>query len=245
MSYYHNYEQRYRTVFKAGAKYWGHSPDDEWLSATLADWVDTNRLHGKLIIEFACGEGACGVILSKLGCRWIGFDAAPSAVEKARNATSGFDTAQVFLQDCVCDDLHKLGLPAADAGLDVMGLHMLVTDADRSAYLANFSSMLKTDAPALFLRESFRTEAYEGAVDTIDDWILINGLDLITPETRIIMTENGKTEVMLPLLAARTRNLEGYTQDFSAAGLKIIHFIPSEPCKQIIFSASFNTRKVK
>lgn len=63
MSYYHDYEKRYRTVFAAGAACWGHSPDDEWLCATLSKWVDANRLKGKQIIEFAFGEGACGVIL--------------------------------------------------------------------------------------------------------------------------------------------------------------------------------------
>lgn len=70
--YYLAYENRYKKIFEAGADHWGHTPDDEILYATLEKWVYKNNLFGKRIIEFACGEGACGVILSKLGCYYHG-----------------------------------------------------------------------------------------------------------------------------------------------------------------------------
>ena len=78
--YYLAYESRYREVFAAGADRRGHSPDDETLRTSLEAWVADNRLSGKNILEFACGEGACGVLLSKLGCRYDGVDIAPRCV---------------------------------------------------------------------------------------------------------------------------------------------------------------------
>ena len=62
--YYLAYEKRYKAVYEAGADHWGHSPDNEVLKETLKNWVNSNNLRGKRIIEFACGEGACGVVLS-------------------------------------------------------------------------------------------------------------------------------------------------------------------------------------
>ena len=58
--YYMAYEKRYQAVFSAGAKRQGHSPDDGVLYNTLKSWVEENHLQGKTIVEYACGEGACG-----------------------------------------------------------------------------------------------------------------------------------------------------------------------------------------
>ncbi|MBQ7314046.1 MAG: methyltransferase domain-containing protein, partial [Clostridia bacterium] len=93
--YYLAYEDRYRRVFEAGIELWGHSPDDEILVRTLAEWVEENDLAGKTVVEFACGEGAAGMILSKLGVRYHGFDIAPSAIEKAQERLRDFPDARV------------------------------------------------------------------------------------------------------------------------------------------------------
>ena len=84
--YYFAYEKRYQAVYSVGVERWGHSPDDAVLYDTLKAWVAHNNLYGKKVIEFACGEGACGVILSKLGCIYHGVDISPSAVTKAKDA---------------------------------------------------------------------------------------------------------------------------------------------------------------
>ena len=61
--YYEAYEKRYQAAYSAGAERWGNSPEDENLYNVLKNWVKENGLKGKKIIEYACGEGACGVIL--------------------------------------------------------------------------------------------------------------------------------------------------------------------------------------
>lgn len=74
--YYLAYEERYQTAFAAGIDYWGHDPGDTTLAEALDGWVRANRLSGRRVIEFACGEGAAGILLSRLGCRYLGVDIA-------------------------------------------------------------------------------------------------------------------------------------------------------------------------
>ena len=97
--YYLAYQERYEKVFAARADHWGHTPDDEVLFATLKKWVEDNNLVGKRVIEFACGEGACGVILSKLGCYYHGVDIAQSAVNKTKEAIKGLPNATAEIID--------------------------------------------------------------------------------------------------------------------------------------------------
>ena len=148
--YYLAYEKRYRAVYSAGVERWGHSPDDKVLFDTLKRWVEENSLAGKRVIEYACGEGACGVILSDLGCIYHGVDISPSAVEKSRQTLDGFPNATVDVMDMVKERTND----KYDAALDCMGLHMLITDSDRSRYLKNAYDSLHEGAPMLFFRES-------------------------------------------------------------------------------------------
>ena len=82
--YYEAYEKRYQAVREVGDYVWGHTPDDNELIALLGEWTQKHSLTGKKVVEFACGEGAGGVVLSRLGCMYQGYDIAPSAIEKTR-----------------------------------------------------------------------------------------------------------------------------------------------------------------
>ena len=167
--YYHAYEKRYQAVYAEGAEFWGHTPDDKALAAALAEWVEKHGLRGKRIIEFACGEGASGVILSKLGCIYQGVDISPTAVEKAKKLLSVFDNAGVGLLDMT---RQKPDL-TYDAALDVMGFHMLVTDPDRRNYLRNAFSCLKDNAPMFFFRQLYDENAAEGFISSFDKWLSV------------------------------------------------------------------------
>ena len=78
------YEKHYQAVFAPDAERRGYSPDNEVLYNTLRWWAEENDLQGKSIIEYACGEGACGAVLSELGCVYHGVDDSPSAIEKSK-----------------------------------------------------------------------------------------------------------------------------------------------------------------
>lgn len=213
--YYMAYENRYKKVYDAGATLWGHSPDDGILVKALSKWVDENGLRGKRVIEFACGEGSCGIILSRLGCIYHGVDIAPSAVEKARTAIADYPYATVSRLDMV----NEKPVGEYDAALDVMGFHMLVTDPDRRKYLKNVRDSLRDGAPALFFRESYRADAYEGEVGSYDEWKRISGSDYDTPQEREILGSDIK--VSIPLVPARARTKEGYINEMTAAGFAV------------------------
>ena len=242
--YYLVYEKRYRTVYEAGAERWGHSPDDEELYATLKAWVEDNHLKGKRIVEFACGEGASGVILSELGCYYTGFDISPSAVKKANDTLKNYQNARADILDMV----KQRPAETYDAALDCMGLHMLVTKGDRQAYLKNAFLSLKNNAPMLFYKEAYRDDEHKdqivkSPVDSYEEWLNITGNDYDTPFARNVNTINGELEVMLPLVPSRENDRVGYMNEMSFAGFTVERFIEMEPSKNIPYSASIYVRK--
>lgn len=240
--YYKAYEKRYKAVFGAGAERWGHSPEDPILFEFLKKWVIENNLHGKRIVEFACGEGACGVILSKLGCIYRGYDIAPSAIIKARENLKPYSNAEIMLLDMVKDYIGE----QFDAALDCMGLHMLVTDGDRRAYLKNAYDSLCPGAPMLFFRESYRNtpgDAYKGPVDSFDDWKRISGSDYNTPSLRRAHTASGDIDVLIPLVPARARDREDYISEFESAGFIVEKFVEMDNSDEIHYAASIYVKR--
>lgn len=234
--YYFSYEKRYQAVYEAGISHWGHEPKDTILYETLKNWVEINDLKGKKVIEFACGEGACGVILSELGCIYHGVDISPSAVEKAKETLEGIPNTTVGILDMVKETAGGV----YDAALDCMGLHMLITDSDRNAYLKNACAVLKENAPMLFFRESYRKDAYEGEVSSFEHWKRISGEDYDTPMKR---TSRDGIDCYIPLLAARAKTERGYREEMEKAGFAVENFLPMDINGQCPFSASIFVRK--
>ena len=144
--YYFAYESRYKKAFTAGIERWGHSPDDSILFSALSKWVMENQLQGKRIIEFGCGEGAGGEILSRLGCIYHGVDISPSVIEKTSITLQQFPQATISLLDMVNDDIKG----KFDGAIDIMALHMLILDSDRQKYLKNAYNCLNKNAPMIF-----------------------------------------------------------------------------------------------
>ncbi len=237
-AYYLAYERRYRLVREAGGEGWGHTPDDADLSETLAGWVSENGLAGRRVIECACGEGASGVILSRLGCAYSGFDIAPTAVEAAQEALAAFPKASAALGDMTEP---RPGGPY-DAALDVMGFHMLVVDADRTRYLHILRACLKPGAPVLFFRESHRENAYDGPVESFDAWLARTGDDYETPGKRTARRGDGEVDVWMPLVPARAKTVSGYRAELEAAGFSVESILLSEPNTQCPFSVNIRAR---
>ena len=242
--YYKAYEKRYQAAFSVGAERWGHSPDDEVLYHTLKSWVEENRLQGKRIIEYACGEGACGVILSELGCIYHGVDISPSAIEKSRKTLEAYPNATVEVLDMVQESVRE----KYDAALDCMGFHMLVTDKDRELYLKNAYHSLKENSPMLFFRESYRKDGtYHGIVNSVEEWARITGEDYHTPQIRQVRNADsgGMVEVFVPLLPARAKDQNGYIEEFEKIGFDVENFIEMDVSAAIPYSASIYVRKGK
>ena len=240
--YYKAYEKRYKAVFSAGVERWGHSPDNKVLYNALKLWVEKNNLQGKSIIEYACGEGACGVILSKLGCVYHGVDISPSAIEKSRKLLEAYPNATVEVLDMVKESVRE----KYDAALDCMGFHMLVTDDDRYLYLKNAYNSLKENAPMLFFKESYRRgEAYQGAVNSVEEWAQITGEDYKTLQSRQVKNsfDGGIVEVLVPLLPARAKDQNGYIEELENIGFEVEKFVEMDVFLDIPHSASIYVRK--
>ena len=240
--YYMAYEKRYQAVFSAGVERWGHSPDDTVLRHVLESWVEEHNLRGKSVIEYACGEGACGVILSELGCIYHGVDISPSAIEKSKKILGKYPDATVEILDMVRHSVEG----EFDAALDCMGLHMLVTDHDRDLYLNHAYRSLKERAPMLFFREAYRREGtYRGVVNTVDEWARITGDDYKTPQLRQVRDdEDGSIiEVFIPLVPARAKSKEQYILELEHVGFHVDHFIEMDASTAIPQSATIYVRK--
>ena len=239
--YYLAYEERYRKVYEAGLERWGHAPDNEALVSALTEWVDENQLRGKRIIEFACGEGASGEILSELGCVYHGVDIAPSAVEKASIALEHYPNASVSLLDMVNDRVTGV----YDAAIDIMGFHMLVLDSDRAKYLKNAFNCLKNGAPMLFFKQSYRHDAPASneIIETIEQWTAITGEDYITPNIRTAPHTGTDIEVNIPLVPARAKNIDGYINDFTNAGFIFDSYTEEELNDQNPYSVTMYVHK--
>jgi len=241
-AYYMAYEKRYQAVFSAGAERWGHSPQDEVLYHTLKSWVEENQLQGKSIVEYACGEGACGVILSELGCIYHGVDVSPTAIAKSKKILEKYPNATVEVLDMVKERVKE----KYDGALDCMGFHMLITDRDRAMYLKNVYHSLKENAPMLFFRESYRREgAYQGEVSSVEAWERITGDDYKTPQLRQVKNaENGRmVEVSLPLLPARAKDKKGYIEELETFGFCVEMFVEMGFSAEIPHSARIYARR--
>lgn len=241
--YYFAYEKRYKTVFEAGAERWGHSPNDQELYIALKEWVTSNNLTSKNIIEFACGEGASGFILSELGCHYHGVDIAPSAVMRAKETLKNYPNARVDILDMV----KETASGKYDAALDCMGFHMLVTDEDRKAYLRNAFFSLKDGSPMLFYKESYRNgsnreKIVKSPVNSYDDWLKITGDDYETPLARKVNMDSD-IEIMIPNVPARANDKDGYIKEMKLAGFSVEKFIEMDISSNIPYSASIYVRK--
>ena len=242
--YYMAYEKRYRAVFETGATLWGHSPSDPVLYETLKTWVKENDLQGKKVVDFACGEGACGLILSELGCIYQGYDISPTAIGTAKKKLSSCSNASADILDMVKEQAKGV----FDAALDCMGLHMLVTDGDRASYLKNAREALRDRAPMLFFREAYRNglggeSAYKGTVRSFEEWKIISDSDYETPQIRRAKTENGTVDVSIPLVPARAKDKEDYIAEMEAVGFTVEGFTEMADSDAIPLSASIFVRK--
>jgi cyclopropane fatty-acyl-phospholipid synthase-like methyltransferase len=199
--------------------------------------VNRHNLKGKRVIEFACGEGASAVILSQLGCVYHGIDIAPSAVEKTKIAIEGFTTASVALMDMVNETVNGV----FDVAIDIMGYHMLITDNDRHKYLSNVYSVLINGAPVLFYKESYRSNAFEGVVNSFEEWLEITGDDYVTPQLRRVLDSD--ISVNIPLVPGRAQTKDGYVKELTCAGFVIDGFKEMETNQQNPHSATIWVHK--
>lgn len=167
------------------------------------------------------------------------MDIAPSAVEKTKNALSSYPNATVTMADMVNQPI----LEKYDAALDCMGLHMLILDEDRMMYLKNAYNCLNDNAPMLFFRESYRENAPNVKIETIEQWKAITGEDYDTPKRRTVHQNGMDIEVDIPLVPARARTKDGYLLEMKEAGFLVEDFVEMDINEQCVCSVSIYVSK--
>lgn len=96
-------------------------------------------------------------------------------LKKAKSLLRPYENAAVAQLDLAQDPIPG----QYDGGLDVMGFHMLLTDDDRQGYLRHVYGALKPGAPMVFYNEAYRADAYEGTVNSYQQWLDITGEDFV------------------------------------------------------------------
>ncbi len=124
-----------------------------------------------------------------------------------------------------------------------MGLHMLVTDGDRLAYLRHALAALSPGAPMLFFRECYSRGIYDGPIPSLDAFIARFGGDYVTLEKRQAVRGTGTVEVEMTLLPARTHTEAGYRQEMREAGFLVEAFREETDNNQCPYSASLWVRR--
>jgi len=237
--YYLLYDDRYKKAYEAGMEIWGHTAADETLRATLTKWVNDNKLQGKRVIDFACGEGAGGEILSQLGCIYHGVDISPAAITKAKILLEEYPNATVSLYDMVEEPITE----KYDGAIDIMGLHMLVLDDHRMKYLKNALDCLVNHAPMLFFRELHKEDTTEEKIHSFEQWMALTGEDYRTPKLKTVSHNGKEVEVNMTYLPARSKSKSGYIREMTDVGFIVEDFIEMEFNKQNPYSASIFVRK--
>jgi SAM-dependent methyltransferase len=223
--YYTAYDERYQAAYQQGADHWGHLQLEKEVNSLISGYVNRFKLAGKRVVEFGCGDGWIGKLFAGLGCIYEGYDISPVAVEKAKVNLGDCLNAQALVKDVVLDELPS---NVFDAGVEVQFIHILITDKDRKKYLQNVYRCLKPGSLFYLIHDIYRDDAYEGVIDSYEQWLKLTSYDVETPQLRTAYKKGAEIPVFVPLIAARARTERDYRKEMEEAGLEVLEFMVVE-----------------
>lgn len=205
------YELRYRTVYKAGARFW----EDPIPTEELVEFIrDMNFPRGLYVIEFGCGEGRDAIFLAKQDFKVTAIDVAPSAIDRAREwvAQEGVNVS-FEVGDVV--NLKHISSSTYDLAVNIGCLHMIVSESARLRHLKHALRILKPSG------------LYFSCNIGKDTPVMREDLDKTKPKPgelipRRIKVDGEEKEIMLPVIAAWPKSGEQYKEEFEAAGYKVL-----------------------
>ena len=231
-SYYKAYDHNYRVAYEEGLTYAGEGgsqKDLERLRRMLGRIPHDPRDTG--ILDLGCGDGTTGIILVRLGYRYLGIDVSEAAVERAKRrcAEAGAD-ARFEVANAL--DLHAFPGRGFDIVVDCYCLNMLVVDAHRRAYLKIVRRAMR-DGGYFILFGSHDPEAYEGPVDSFAEFCKqtganTSGVPLQKRQGNRWQDVKGRSVFLM----GRSKSLKGYQEELNAAGFAIMHRAAYGPDRQ-------------
>lgn len=209
----HPYEDRYRRVYSAGARFWETPiPTEE-----LVDFVRRHRFRRNIkVVEFGCGEGRDSIFLAKSGFNVTGIDVAPSAIRRAKEwayeekVEVDFQVNDVTALQGILDD-------SFDLGVNVGCLQMFPESEDRKRHFSEAFRILKPGA-MYFLCNM--------AVVTRDELERDFGQGFSPPNVgelklRKIVVNGIEKEIPLPTIAGHGFTKEELDKELTEAGFQI------------------------
>ena len=210
----HPYEDRYRRVYEAGARFWeAPIPTEE-----LADFIKERDVpKGSRVIEFGCGEGRDSIFLAKLGFKVTALDVAPSAIKRAKEWARE-EGVEVDFQ--VNDVTALKGIPAGcyDLGINIGCLQMFTEYEDRRRHFSEAFRVLKPQAIFFLCNMAVLTQE-EVKQHFPPGWKYPRVGD-VTP--RKIIVDGKEKEILLPIIAGHGFTKEDLIKELTEAGFKVI-----------------------
>ena len=210
----HPYEDRYRRVYAAGARFWETPlPTEE-----LVEFIKKAGIpRGSKVIEFGCGEGRDAIFLAKTGLDVTAVDIAPSAVERAREWAAE-EGVQVNFQ--VKDVREMKGIPGEyyDLGIDIGCLQMFPEHQARRRYFAEAFRVLKPKA-IYFLCNHAVLRKRDLEQQFGKEWVQPRAGEL---RPRRIVVDGEEKEIPLPVIAGHGFTKKTLTRELQEAGFRII-----------------------
>jgi SAM-dependent methyltransferase len=216
------YEERYRLVYQAGARFWNeHQPHPRLMECAA------KLPHGASCIEFGCGEGFEARALATLGLRVTAIDLSTTVIRKAREETPeelnvDYRVGDVTDLRTVVGDHERFDLAA-----DVHCLHMMSDDNDRRSYLAEVRRLLKPGG-LFYLQDMLSWDDVVPAnAEELKDIEAIRAFSTGhkggEPTPRRIVTPQGEKDILLPLCPdCKGLSLAQYTNELVSAGFNIL-----------------------
>jgi SAM-dependent methyltransferase len=217
------YEERYRLVYEAGARFWWeHEPHPLLVAHTL------KIPKGSTCIEFGCGEGFEARFLAGRGMKVTAIDLSPSAIARAEAETP--DELNVVYRVGDITDLKAIGIPDSsfDLGIDVHCLHMFSDPVDRKHYLSEVKRVLKPGG-RFYLQNMLalddvmpKNEAEARTIMEIKAFQAAHKGGDRTP--RPVKTQEGIKDILLPLCpGCKAQSLQGYIGELTQAGFTVLN----------------------
>jgi len=210
----HPYEERYRRVYSAGARFWQTPIPTEELVDFIRDWNIPRDLK---VIEFGCGEGRDSIFLAKSGFDVTAIDIAPSAIQRAKEWANKEGVGVNFL---VNDVTALKGIPDEfyDLGVNIGCLQIFPKYEDRRKHFSEAFRVLNPKA-VFFLCSMAELTKEEVNKQFGLEWKCPKVGEL-TPRDIIV---NGKEkEILLPVIAKHDTTKKEIMKEMNEAGFKIL-----------------------
>lgn len=209
----HPYEDRYRRVYSAGARFWETpAPTEE-----LVDFIRRHRFPmNTKVVEFGCGEGRDSIFLAKSGFNVTAVDVAPSAIQRAKE----WATEEKTEVDFQVNDVTALqGIPddSFDLGVNVGCLQMFPESEDRKKHFSEAFRILKPGATYFLCNMAAVTQ------DELEERL---GQGFSPPKVgdlrlRKIVVNGTEKEILLPTIAGCGFTKEELDKELTGAGFKV------------------------